>query len=274
MWPRFFGALVAGRQGHKNDCKKYWLQYISENTWFQRKHIEFHLFKREKNQCKICKNNCTFFQILGHSEGADFLLRQRTHSPAIGTFLPYLWCLGCLHASNGPSTTLQKRGDDLHILQLAKISLLTSWSSSSYNSHMKLGRWRVHTARVCPHLSSPVCDEGGARAKANTKVHSKPAITWVLSLVCPPKCQAHIEHRYTYIYPKYILHIYMGSFAVRVAILLHSSVQQISVLCVVETTLKDLQFWSNIYECTRAIQISSTMIVKTHLINMLCNFYW
>ena len=131
--------------------------------------------------------------------------------------------------SNGPSTTLQKKGDDLHILQLAKISLLTSWSSSSYNSHMKLGRWRVHTARVCPHLSSPVCDEGGARAKANTKVHSKPAITWVLSLVCPPKCQAHIEHRYTYIYPKYILHIYMGSFAVRVAILLHSSVQQISV---------------------------------------------
>ena len=88
MWPRFFGALVAGRQGHKNDCKKYWLQYISENTWFQRKYIEFHLFKREKNQCKIYKNNCTFFQILGHSEGADFLLRQRTHSPAIGTFLP------------------------------------------------------------------------------------------------------------------------------------------------------------------------------------------
>ena len=62
----------------------------------------------------------------------------------------------------------------------------------------------------------------------------------------------------------------MGSFAVRVAILLHSSVQQISVLCVVETTLKDLQFWSNVYECTRAIQISSTMILKTHLINMLC----
>ena len=97
----------------------------------------------------------------------------------------------------GQARHCKKRGDDLHILQLAKISLLTSWSSSSYNSHMKLGRWRVHTARVCPRLSSPVCDEGGARAKANTKVHSKPAITWVLSLVCPPKCQAHID---TYIY--------------------------------------------------------------------------
>ena len=107
----------------------------------------------------------------------------------------------------GQARHCKKRGDDLHILQLAKISLLTSWSSSSYNSHMKLGRWRVHTARVCPHLSSPVCDEGGARAKANTKVHSKPAITWVLSLVCPPKCQAHIEHRYTYIREVYTTYI-------------------------------------------------------------------
>lgn len=107
----------------------------------------------------------------------------------------------------GQARHCKKRGDDLHILQLAKISLLTSWSSSSYNSHMKLGRWRVHTAQVCPHLSSP--DEGGARARANTKVHSKPAITWVLSLVCPPKCQAHyIEHRYTYIPKVYTTHIY------------------------------------------------------------------
>ena len=141
-----------------------------------------------------------------------------------------------------------------------------------------VGGGSILPARVCPHLSSP--DEGGARARANTKVHSKPAITWVLSLVCPPKCQAHyIEHRYTYIPKVYTTHIYgeLCSKSCNFIAQFSSTNKHVWVYCrsklecSVETTLKDLQFWSNVYESEQFR--FRAMILKTHLINMLCNFY-
>ena len=121
-----------------------------------------------------------------------------------------VWDLtGCLHAQMGQARHCKKRGTTC---------IFCSWQKSPYwhpgrRRHIiPIWNWvggggSILPARVCPHLSSP--DEGGARARANTKVHSKPAITWVLSLVCPPKCQAHyIEHRYTYIPKVYTTHIY------------------------------------------------------------------
>ena len=152
------------------------------------------------------KNAHFFFQILDHSEGADFLLRQRTHSP-IGTYLPVM---------PGMSTRFKWAKHDI-AKKGGTTCIFCSWQKSPYwhpgrRRHIIpiwnwVGGGSILPARVCPHLSSP--DEGGARARANTKVHSKPAITWVLSLVCPPKCQAHyIEHRYTYIPKVYTTHIY------------------------------------------------------------------